>query len=162
MTYMIKHSINAITPKFAVIYKATDYSLPLGIPFSATLQFDSLVQSTGMNLSLSSNAVILERKNYIVYFKSSFSNSSEQRGATVSLSLNGSTVSSADRMDALFSSNLILSTTAYSSPMPYAYAYISASSGDLLTVVYTRTAGATTADTFNSNQCKIFIVECGS
>ena len=80
MTYMIKHSINAITPKFAVIYKATDYSLSSGLPFSATLQFDSLVQSTGMNLSLSSNAVILERKNYIVYFKSSFSNSSEHRG----------------------------------------------------------------------------------
>jgi len=162
MTYMVKHSINAITPKFAVVYKATDYNLSSGIPFSTTLQFDSLVQSTGMGLSLSGNSVVLERKNYIVYFKCSFSNSTEQRGATVSLSLNGTTVSSADRMDALFSSNLMLSTAAYSSPMPYAYAYISASSGDLLTVVYTRTAGATTTDSFNSIQCKIFIVECGS
>jgi len=162
MTYMVKHSINAITPKFAVVYKATDYNLSSGIPFSTTLQFDSLVQSTGMGLSLSGNSVVLERKNYIVYFKCSFSNSTEQRGATVSLSLNGTTVSSADRMDALFSSNLMLSTAAYSSPMPYAYAYISASSGDLLTVVHTRTAGATTTDSFNSIQCKIFIVECGS
>jgi|688.fasta_scaffold630085_2 hypothetical protein len=162
MTYMVKHSINAITPKFAVVYKATNYTLSSGLPFSATLQFDSLEQSTGMGLSLSSNAVVLERKNYIVYFKSSFSNSSEQRGATVSLSLNGSTVSSADRMDALFSSNTLLATAPYSSPMPYAYAYISASAGDLLTVVYTRTAGSGFSDTFNSIQCKIFVVECGS
>jgi hypothetical protein len=162
MTYMIKHSINAITPKFAVVYKATDYTLSSGIPFSATLQFDSLVQSTGMGLSLSSNSVVLERKNYIVYFKCSFSNSSEQRGATVSLRLNGANISPDDRMDAFFSSNTLLATVAYSSPMPYAYAYISASAGDLLTVVYTRTAGATTTDSFNSVQCKIFIVECGS
>lgn len=161
MTYLIKHPINMYTPKFAMASYSTSYTIATGVPRTHTMQLDTLIQSTGMGLSLSSNQIVLQKKKYAVYFKIALQNSTEGRSGTLEVKLNGSTISEVDSIKAETALGSSPTASGALTPINIAFAMIDAQDGDLLSFVYTRTAGAAHADTVDINGNRAIIIEIG-
>lgn len=161
MTYLIKHSINRYTPKFAIAYNSTDYTITAGLPRSLIIPLDTLTQSTGMGLSLTSNQITLEAKKYMVYYKSGLINETEGRSGTITIFLNGNAVSTSQGVQAITTNTSSTTAAGLVTPQNLASCLISASAGDLLSFRYTRTAGTGFVDIVYTTLSKAFILEIG-
>lgn len=160
MTYLIKHPVSSKTPLFAVAYNNISYTISTGDGRTVTMNLNTLIQSPTMSLTISSNAIVLSKKTYIVYFRVSIDNSGgENQGCTVTPVLNGTDVTSTNAIAAQYSGATIASATAYTSPTPYSYISIDAQAGDLLSFKYVRTTGSVYVSTVTPEQCKVFIME---
>jgi hypothetical protein len=158
MSYLIKHPINEKTPKFAVAYYDVSYTIGAGLPATRAMALNTLVQDTGMILSLSNNAIVLDSKNYIVYFKTNINNGSENQGCAITPLLNGAVVT-VNALAASYVATTIGSASAYTTPLPYSYISLSANSGDLLSFRFQRITGPGYASTVPPDQNKVFIME---
>lgn len=159
MTYLIKHPISSKTPLFAVAYNNISYTISAGASRTVTMNLNTLVQSPTMSLTISSNAIVLSQKTYIVYFRVSIDNGTENQGCTVTPVLNGTDITSTNAIAAQYAGTVIASASAYTSPTPYSYISIDAQAGDLLSFKYVRTTGTVYSSTVSPEQCKVFIME---
>lgn len=160
MSYMIKHPINANAFKIATTFNSTDSVFGAGqTPRSVTTPLDTLVQSNNMGLTLSSNRITLVAgKTYLVYYKAGISNSTENRGGEIHIQKNGVTISSQPYVPAITAAG-ILGGSAWISPINMATTIVSASIGDYISFLYTRTAGNVYPDTISSGASRAFILE---
>lgn len=159
MSYMIKHSINAKPFKMATAFNSANYTITAGTPRSLTLSLDTLVQTSGMGLSLATNQITLvDGKTYLIYFKAGLQNSTEGRGAEINIQKNGVSISAQPVIPAVTTATII-GSTAWLSPMNVAMAIVTATTGDTISFFYNRSAGASYTDTVDSDSCKAFILE---
>lgn len=157
MSYLLKHPINQKTPKFAVAYNNVSYNIIYGST-TVILQLNTLLQDSGMSLGLSSNAIVLDSKNYIVYFKTNITNGVENQGCTITPLLNGVAVTT-NSIPTSYVATTISSGAAYTTPMPYCYISLSANAGDLLSFRYQRITGTGYSSTVYPDENKVFIME---
>lgn len=156
---MIKHPINASPLKMATVFNSANYSISAGLPRTATLSLDTLVQTTGMNLTLSSNQITLEtNKKYLIYFKAGIQNSTEGRAGNINIRKNNVNISQQPFI-ASTTTDSIIGSSAWQTPMNLAMAIVTASAGDTISFFYTRTAGASYADTVVASATRAFILE---
>lgn len=161
MSYMIKHPINAKPFKMATVYNSTDITVATGAPKNTVIPLDTLVQTSGMSLSLASNAITLVAgKTYLIYYCVGIQNSTENRAGEVYIQKNGTTITTQPIVNAITNSALI-GTSAWMSPLTIASTIITANAGDTISFLYTRTIGATTIDYIVSASSKAFILEIG-
>jgi hypothetical protein len=160
MSYMIKHPINANTFKIATTYNSTDFVFSAGqTPRSVTIPLNTLVQTSGMGLTLATNQITLVAgKTYLIYYKVGLSNSTENRAGQVVIQKNGITISTQPIVNAVTTSSTI-GNGAWISPINIVTAVVSASIGDYISFLYTRTAGNVYADTISSGASRAFILE---
>jgi len=151
MTYLIKHPIVRKTPKFALVYKnSTSYTFPIGGARSDNFQLDTIVQSDGMGLSVSSNAIVLQEKRYYVECRATVS-IAETYYATTEIQINGITVP----MSVIAKTNSYLVYT----PITVATAVINASAGDQLTFKHTRSISVVSGPIIYGLYNKFIIME---
>lgn len=161
MTYLIKHPINMYTPKFAIASYSTSYTIAAGLPRTHTMQLNTIAQSTGMGLSLSSNQIVLQKKKYAVYFKMGLQDAVEGRGGNLEIRLNGSSISETDSVKAETTASSSPTGSGVLTPINIAFAMVDAQEGDLLSFFYTRTAGASAADTVYIDSNRAMLIEVG-
>lgn len=161
MSYMIKHPINAKPFKMATAYNATDITVAAGAPKNTVIPLDTLVQTNGMNLSLASNAIsLVAGKTYLIYYCVGIQNSTENRAGEVYIQKNGTTITTQPIVNAITNSSLI-GSSAWISPLTIASTIITATAGDTISFLYTRSIGATQIDYIVSASSKAFILEIG-
>jgi len=160
MSYMIKHPINAKPFRMAVTYNSTDFVFNAGqTPRSGTIPLNTLVQSNGMGLTLATNQITLvEGKTYLIYYKAGLVNSTENRSGEINIQKNGVTITSQPYVPAITTSATI-ANSAWVTPNNVSMAVVTASLGDYISFLYTRTSGNVYADTVNSVASKAFILE---
>jgi hypothetical protein len=159
MSYMIKHPINATPFRMAVAYNSTDITITAGLPKNTTLSLNTLVQSSGMGLTLATNQITLVAgKTYLIYYKVGITNGTENRGAEVYIQKNGVTVSNQPNVPAITTSSTI-ANSAWMTPNNVSMAVVTASSGDYISFLHTRSVGASYPDTVTSVANKAFILE---
>lgn len=161
MTYLIKHPINMYTPKFAMASYSASYTIAAGVPRTHTMQLDTIVQSTNMGLTLSSNQIVLQKKKYAVYFKMGLQDPVEGRAGNLEIRLNGSTITEIDSIKAETTASTSPTASGVVTPINIAFTMVDAQNGDLLSFFYTRTSGATTADTVYIDSNRAIIIEIG-
>jgi hypothetical protein len=160
MTYLIKHPINRYTPKFAIAYNSVDYTISAGIG-TFTLSLNTLTQSAGMGLSLASNQITLAAKKYMIYYKAGLTNATENRAGDITILLNGAAVSTSQSVQAITTATTSGTSSGVVTPQNLASCLISATAGDVISFRYSRTSGASIADTVNTAMSKAFILEIG-
>lgn len=161
MTYLIKHPINMYTPKFAMASYSTSYTIAAGLPRTHTMQLDTIAQSAGMGLSLSSNQIVLKNKKYAVYFKMGLQDAVEGRGGNLEIRLNGSAISETDSVKAETTASSSPTASGIVTPINIAFAMVDAQDGDLLSFFYTRTTGSSVADTVYIDSNRAILIEIG-
>lgn len=150
MTYLIKHPITRKMPKFALVYRNANYTFPTGGARSDNFQLDTIIQSDGMGLSISSNAVILQQKKYYVECRASIIYASSYV-ATTDIKVNGSNVQAS--VQAKTGSYLDFT------PVNIASAIIDANAGDLLTFLHTRSTSVASSPSVQALYNKFLIME---
>lgn len=161
MSYMIKHSINAKPFKMATAYNSADIIVTAGAPKNTVISLDTLVQSTGMGLSLASNEITLEAgKTYLIYYCVGIQNSTENRAGEVYIRKNGTVITAQPIVNAITTASII-GASAWITPNTIASTILTATAGDTLSFLYTRSTGATQIDYIVSISSKAFILEIG-
>ncbi len=150
MTYLIKHPITRKMPKFALVYKSVAYALSSGSPTTSNLQLDTIIQSDGMGLSLSSNQVILGQKRYYIECRASIT-IAEAYYAITEIKVNGSSVSMSVQAKTA-------SYTAFT-PVTIATAVIDAMAGDVLTFSHGRSNNISLTPNVDPKYNKFLIME---
>lgn len=149
------------TPKFAMASYSTSYTIAAGLPRTHTMQLDTIAQSTGMGLSLSSNQIVLKKKKYAVYFKMGLQDPVEGRGGNLEIRLNGSAISETDSVKAETTASSSPTASGIVTPINIAFAMVDAQDGDLLSFFYTRTTGSSVADTVYIDSNRAILIEIG-
>jgi hypothetical protein len=158
MTYKIRHENMMKSVRMAAFWNNADYVVSSSTaPVTRQYKINTLVQASGMGLTISSDSIILESKRYILYFKPGISTGTSTLESTVFFRLNGVTITG--EQFAASTDDNVAGAVVFTSPIPFAYASIDANQGDILTVWQTFTAGSGVTQTCITPYTKGFILE---
>lgn len=159
MTYMIRHQDMMKNIKMATFSNSVDYTISSSAaPVTRQYSINTLVQSSGMGLSVSSNSIILEAKKYILYFKPGISTGTGTLELSVFFRINGVNITG-EQFQASVDDTASTQAVPFRSPIPIAYASINANAGDILTVWQTYAVGSASTQTCLSRYTRGFILE---